>query len=99
MTQAVPCGLIVNELLTNALKHAFPEGRSGKINVSFGSDQENWRLEVTDDGIGLAAGIDPGNVNSMGFQLIHLLAQQLGGSLDVIRDAGTRFVLRFPQSA
>jgi len=99
MTQAVPCGLIVNELLTNALKHAFPEGRSGRIKVSFGSDQANWRLEVTDDGIGLAADIDPGNVNSMGFQLIQLLAQQLGGSLDVVRAAGTRFIINFPRNA
>lgn len=99
MTQAVPCGLIVNELLTNAFKHAFPEGHSGKIRVSFGSDGKNWRLEVSDDGIGLPANIDLANVNSMGFQLIQLLAQQLGSSLDVIREAGTRFVLRFPRSA
>jgi PAS domain S-box-containing protein len=99
MTQAVPCGLIVNELLTNALKHAFPQGRSGKIEVSFGSEQKNWRLEVGDDGIGLPAGIDPGNVNSMGFQLMQLLAQQLNGSLEVVRDAGTRFVIRFPRNA
>ena len=97
MAQAVPCGLIVNELLTNALKHAFPDGRPGKINVSFGSDKTNWRLEVADDGIGLAADIDPGNVSSMGFHLIQLLAQQLGGSLDVIRAAGTRFVISFPR--
>jgi len=69
----------VNELLTNLIKHAFPEGRSGKIKVSFGSDKTNWRLEVGDDGIGLAAGTDPGNVNSMGFPLIQLLARQLGG--------------------
>jgi two-component system CheB/CheR fusion protein len=99
MTQAVPCGLIVNELLTNALKHAFPQGQPGKIKVSFGSDQTHWRLEVGDDGIGLPADIDPGNVNSMGFQLIQLLAQQLGGSLDAVRDAGTRFVIRFPRNA
>jgi two-component system CheB/CheR fusion protein len=98
MTQAVPCGLIVNELLTNALKHAFPQGRPGKIRVSFGSDKANWRLEVGDDGIGLPPDIDPGNVNSMGFQLIQLLAQQLHGSLDVIRDAGTRLVIKFPRN-
>ncbi len=99
MTQAVPCGLIMNELLTNALKHAFPQGRRGKIRVSFASDQKSWRLEVSDNGIGLPADIDPGNVNSMGFQLIQLLAQQLGGSLEVIRDGGTRLVIRFPRNA
>jgi two-component system CheB/CheR fusion protein len=99
LTQAVPCGLIVNELLTNALKHAFPKGRRGKINVSFASDEKDWRLEVSDDGVGLAAEIDPANVNSMGFQLIQLLAQQLGGNLDVVRDAGSQFIIRFPRNA
>jgi two-component system CheB/CheR fusion protein len=97
MTQAVPCGLIVNELLTNALKHAFPQGRSGKITVSFGPDQKDWRLEVSDDGIGLRADIDLENVNSMGFQLIHLLVQQLRGTMNVDRDSGTRFVICFPR--
>jgi len=99
MTQAVPCGLIVNELLTNALKHAFPKGRSGKVNVSFGSDRDHWLLEVSDDGIGLPAEIDPEHVNSMGFHLIQLLGQQLGGNLEVIREGGTRFTLRFPRNA
>jgi two-component system CheB/CheR fusion protein len=99
MTQAVPCGLIVNELLTNALKHAFPQGRSGKIVVSFGPDQANWRLEVGDDGTGLPPEVDPADVNSMGFQLIQLLTQQLGGRLDVIPGEGARFVIRFPRNA
>lgn len=97
MAQAVPCGLAVNELLTNALKHAFPEGRSGKIHISFGPDQANWRLEVSDDGIGLPAAMNPGNVNSMGFQLIQLLVQQLDGNLEVNRGAGTSFVINFPR--
>ena len=99
MAQAVPCGLIVNELLTNALKHAFPEGREGKIKVSFGSDETHWRLAVSDDGAGLAPEVDPQNANSMGFQLIQLLVQQLNGSLHVVRDAGTRFVISFPRNA
>ena len=99
MAQAVPCGLIVNELLTNALKHAFPEGRQGTIKVSFGSDETHWRLEVCDDGIGLPTDIDLQNVNSMGLQLIHLLVQQLGGSLNVVRDSGTQFIISFPQDS
>jgi PAS domain S-box-containing protein len=99
MTQAVPCGLIVNELLTNSLKHAFPDGRPGKIDVSFGSDQSGWRLEVNDNGIGLHADIDPENVNSMGLQLVQLLVQQLSGSLHVVRDSGTRFIIIFPRKS
>jgi two-component sensor histidine kinase len=99
MARAVPCGLIVNELLTNALKPAFPKGRSGKINVRFGSDQTHWRLELSDDGIGLPADIDLEHVNSMGLQLIQLLAQQVNGNLDVIREGGTRFTINFPRNA
>jgi two-component system CheB/CheR fusion protein len=99
MTQAVPCGLIVNELLTNALKHAFPEGRQGTIKVSFGWDQTDWRLEVSDNGIGLPADVLPDRVNSMGFQLIQLLVQQLNGGLVVTRHAGTQFVIKFPRTS
>jgi len=98
MTQAVPCGLIVNELLTNALKHAFPEGRQGTIQVSFGGDQTDWRLEVSDNGIGLPADVLPDRVNSMGFQLIQLLVQQLNGGLELTRNSGTQFVIKFPRT-
>jgi len=62
-------------------------------------DQAKWRLEVSDDGIGLPSDIDVEHVNSMGLQLIQLLAQQVGGSLEVIRDGGTRFTIRFPRNA
>ncbi|HWE86811.1 MAG TPA: chemotaxis protein CheB [Terracidiphilus sp.] len=98
MAQAVPCGLIVNELLTNALKHAFPEGRQGNVKISFGSDETHWRLEVSDDGIGLPADVDLQNVNSMGLQLIQLLVQQLNGSMNVVRDSGTQIAISFPQN-
>jgi two-component system CheB/CheR fusion protein len=98
MSQAVPCGLIVNELLTNALKHAFPDGRQGKIKVSFGAYENNWRLEVSDDGIGLPAEIDPQNMNPMGLQLIQLLVQQLGGTLNVVRNSGTQCIISFPRN-
>ncbi len=97
MSQAVPCGLIVNELLTNALKHAFPDGRRGKIKVSFGANENNWQLKVSDDGIGLPAEFDPQNMNPMGLQLIQLLVLQLAGSMDVVRDVGTQFTISFPQ--
>ena len=99
MTQAVPCGLMINELLTNALKHAFPEGRQGHIKISFRSNETHWRLEVSDDGVGLSADINPESVNSMGFQLIQLLVQQLNGGLTVVRDHGTQFVITFPRNS
>lgn len=99
MAQAVPCGLIVNELLTNALKHAFPDGRQGNIKVSFSSDEIHRRLEVSDDGVGLSTEIDLGNANSMGLQLIQLLVQQLNGSMNVVRDSGTQFIIGFPRNS
>ena len=97
LTEAVPCGLIVNELLTNAFKHAFPEGRPGQIQVVFHAADSECLLEVADDGIGLPEYIDPRSTNSMGFQLLHLLIQQLNGTLAVTRETGTRFAIRFPR--
>jgi two-component sensor histidine kinase len=97
LTEAVPCGLIVNELLTNAFKHAFPEGRPGKIKVVFQAADSECLLEIADDGIGLPENIDPRSTNSMGFQLLHLLVQQLNATLAVTRDRGTRFAIRFPR--
>jgi two-component sensor histidine kinase len=66
--------------------------------VVFNSDQANWRLEVSDDGIGLPANIDVKHVNSTGSKLIQLLAQQVHGNLGVIRDGGTRFSIRFHET-
>jgi two-component system CheB/CheR fusion protein len=95
ITQAVPCGLIVNELLTNSLKHAFPDGRVGSIEVSFTCPVEECKLEISDDGIGLPATLDPQNSASMGFQLLMLLIQQIKGKLTVDRSSGTRFTIVF----
>jgi two-component system CheB/CheR fusion protein len=97
ITQAVPSGLIVNELLTNALKHAFPESRRGLIKISFRAPGTECVLEFSDDGIGLPENIDPQNVNSLGFQLVHLLVQQLDGRLAFTRNAGTTITIAFPR--
>ena len=69
ITQAVPCGLIVNELLTNAFKHAFPATRSGLIEVSFHCSDERCVLEISDNGVGLPASLEPETAASMGLQL------------------------------
>jgi len=82
--RAIPCGLIVNELVTNALKYAFPDPRQGKITISFGVDaeQEGWlRLQVSDDGIGLPDGFDIDHVSSLGLRLVLSLVSQLRGRL------------------
>jgi two-component system CheB/CheR fusion protein len=96
ITQAVPCGLIVNELLTNSLKHAFRGTDSGSVQISFQRSDKQCVLEVSDDGIGLPDQLEIQSANSMGFQLLVLLVEQLKGSVEVDRSSGTRFVVTFP---
>ncbi len=93
---AVPCGLILNELILNALKHAFPNNRRGRIRVELReNEKEIIRLTVRDDGIGLPEGCKPGKVESLGFQIIALLAEQLRGWIDVRREGGAAISLWF----
>lgn len=95
---AVPCGLIVNELLSNALKHAFPDARRGAIHVELrvNSDGETL-LVVGDDGVGLPQPFDPGRTETLGLQLVQALSQQIDGRFTVEQPAiGARFVLMFP---
>ncbi len=94
--RAIPCGLVINELLTNALKHAFPDGRRGALRVALGRhDGQRLRLTVSDDGIGLPVGFDLNRTTSMGMQLVRTLATQLGAELAVTRGLGTTFQLIF----
>jgi two-component system, sensor histidine kinase PdtaS len=81
---AVPYGLIANELLTNTLRHAFPDERAGEIRITLRSRPENHvYLSVQDDGVGLPAGFDWSNATSLGFRLVRMLADQLKAKLDV----------------
>ena len=91
--QAVPLGLIVNELVTNALKHGFPEGRSGAVKVYLARDGEHHVLTVEDDGIGTLA---PSSGKGMGHRLVPALTQQLGGEIATEPSSpGTRVRVRF----
>ena len=98
--QAVPCALILNELLTNALKYAFPGGREGKIRVSLReSEPGSLQLTIEDNGVGLPAGrLTSPNPQSLGLRIVGILTKQLDGSLEQQECAGTRIVLRFPKS-
>ncbi|MDZ8052854.1 MAG: GAF domain-containing protein [Aulosira sp. ZfuVER01] len=88
---AVPCGLIINELVSNALKYAFPN-QQGEIMLQFWLyDPEYYCLIVKDNGIGIPAHIDPQCTISLGMQLIHGLTEQLGGTLQLDRQAGSQF--------
>lgn len=102
MDQATPCGLLVNELITNSLKHGFPGGRSGEVQVELRleSDTEHLYLCVSDNGIGLPADFAPEKLSSLGLQLAYALAQQIGGALHASTNAtgatgGASFFLRF----
>jgi two-component sensor histidine kinase len=94
---AVPCGLIINELVSNAVKHAFPEGNSGEITVGLYSDQTGFRLVVRDDGIGLPVDLDLQNPDSLGLQLVDTLVGQLEGTIELDRSHGTRFDISFAE--
>lgn len=92
----VPCGLLINELMTNALMHAFPGDRTGTLTVSMREMPDlSVRLSVHDDGIGLPSDLDVENADSLGLQLVTTLVGQLNGSLEVKRDSGTEFVVLF----
>lgn len=96
---AVPCGLIVNELVSNSLKHAFPEGHGGEIYISLHSDDtDTITLVVGDNGVGLPEGLDFHKTESLGLQLAVSLVSQLGGSIDVDTTGGTRFTIRFREN-
>ena len=96
--QAVPCGLIANELLTNAFKHAFRDGNKGVIRIKVQRvNGKEMVLEISDNGAGLPPGLDIGNLSSFGLRLVQgLLEHQLQGSLHVDTGEGAAFTLRWP---
>jgi len=96
MDQAIPCGLIVNELVSNALEHAFPGDRSGTVRVALTRTSGAACLVVEDDGVGTW---DPAAIetsDTLGLKLVRGLVQQLGGDLTVAAPAGLRFTITFP---
>ena len=97
LDQAVPCGLIVNELMSNALKHAFPDGRHGDIRITarLVDGGPALRLSVADAGAGLPADFNEARTRSLGLRLVTDLVRQLHGTLDISSGYGTTFSLTF----
>jgi two-component sensor histidine kinase len=94
---AAPCGLLLNELVSNALKHGFPDNRTGGIQVGLHAGQDgHLTLTVSDDGVGFPEDIDTQNARSLGLQLVHTLVRQLDGHIEVHRRNGTTFSVTFP---
>jgi PAS domain S-box-containing protein len=94
---AVPLGLILNELISNCLKHAFPGGRGGRITVELRPlDPVRLRLSVGDDGVGFPELFDFRSAETLGLQLVRTLTEQIGGRLELRRGVGTQFAISFP---
>jgi PAS domain S-box-containing protein len=97
---AIPCGLIINELVSNAFKHAFPNGRAGRITLSFKKDDTNQRtLIVRDDGVGFPQDFNVYRTETLGMQLVTSLTAQLNATIGMRQDQGTTFEIRFAVDA
>ena len=93
---AIPCGLILNELISNSLKHAFPDNRDGEIRIDFHSDNDgNITLIVGNNGVEFPEDLDWKNTESLGLQLVNILTQQLDGTIELDRTGGTAFKIRW----
>ncbi len=103
---AIPCGLIINELVSNALKYAFPDNQGGdgkeqlrgKLQIKMSSDKDNtFNLIVSDNGIGFPEDLDFKNTKSLGLQIVNTLVEQLEGSIKLQKKNGTSFRIKFSQ--
>jgi Signal transduction histidine kinase len=102
MDTAVPLGIIVNELVSNSLKHAFTEKQDGKIRIQLCREEKNretnmslFSLTISDDGKGLPEDLELKCAESLGLQLVNILVDQLDGELELKRVQGTDFTIRF----
>ena len=92
---AVPVGLIINELLTNSLKYAFPQG-NGKLSLKLKVVDDDYCLEIADNGVGLPSDFNINQTKTLGFQLVNRLVKQLNGSIELDISEGTKFRIKFP---
>ncbi len=92
---AIPCGLIINELVSNSLKYAFPNNKNGKVLISIKSNDDGYELIISDDGVGFPEELDYKNTNSLGLQLVNSLTEQIDGKIDMDQSNGTKFIINF----
>ena len=92
---AVPCGLIISELVSNSLKYAFPEGKNGKMHLSLKRHNNRYELTVSDNGIGFPEDLDFRNTDSLGLQLVNNLVEQIDGLITIDSNQGTEFKIIF----
>jgi PAS domain S-box-containing protein len=95
---SVPCGLIINELVSNSLKHAFPDDRKGNVQITLHPiNNEVFELAISDNGIGTREGLDIKNTKSLGLKLVDVLVRQINGNIKCNRTRGTEFIIKFKQ--
>jgi PAS domain S-box-containing protein len=92
---SIPCGLIVNELVSNAFKHAFPNNSRGEVEVSIKRKDQQVLLEVADNGVGFRSDLDFRNTDSLGLQLVNALVDQISGNIVQQTSNGTRYTITF----
>lgn len=95
--RAIPAGLILNELISNAFKHAFPGGRQGSLSIEGRRRGGSVVLEVRDDGVGMPEGADPARPKSLGLEIVAILTRQLKGTFEIEGDCGALFRVTFPE--
>ena len=95
---AIPCGLIINELVSNSLKHAFPDNKPGEIRIKFNKNASNeFELVIQDNGVGISPEIDLKHSETLGLELVSSLVQQLDGSLKIEKSPGATFYIKFQE--
>jgi len=94
---AIPCGLIINEIISNALKHAFPDKQSGEVKIEFESVNNGYILTISDNGIGLPEDFDIEKSKSLGLKLVNMLIKQIDGTLEINKYAKTEFKIKFKE--
>ena len=96
--RAMPCSLIINELVSNIFKYAFPEGKKGEIKIDFRKNRNgNYIITVSDNGIGIPDDMDFENRSSLGMKLVKALVRQLNGEMKVSENNGTKVSISFPE--
>ena len=97
MERAVPFALVMNELISNSLKHGFPHGERGEVSVSIERHGEDIVMVVADTGVGLPADLNVATASSLGLKLVQMLTRQMGGEVRILPGPGAKFELRIPQ--
>ena len=95
--KSIPCALLINELITNIYKYAFPEGKKGKINIDFVQEKKGYyKLTISDNGVGLPKGLNIEKTDTLGLQLVDSLTKQLNGTIQIGKGKGASFIIKFP---